>query len=598
MIGAEKLTAIEKQAIRFQPPLRENCTYQSQPDGSWKRDDTTVLTDHPKTAPLPSQSVCDAPHDWIESIHPKNKVTTDPQHIGGTEKDDDLIDYHRNAPKPDAACLYGLVGEIAKAGSQKTEANAYAIAASVLAYLGVAIGRGPYKPTGDDWQHANLFFMHVGRSSIGRKGTAKKLIFKIASRIKELDEHLAPQIHRGGLSSREGLAMMIHDAYKDGKNDVPAINDKRLLIVESELANTLHQTRRDGNTLSTALRDSFDGISIKPATKSACIGTTHPHIGMIADITPSELRSMLSSRELSNGFANRFIIFWSESGVINPFPQATPPDVIANLADKVRDVLKFAGAYRHIDRNIEQIDMTAEAEVMYAKWYRNARKDRSLGPTVTGLLDRSAPVLHRLCMIFALTDQSYVIEAKHLLAAIAWIDYWRESVRFIFHTAHQEVQAYKTQDAAQKIIDFLTKYGKQTRTKIANDCFRKHKSKTEIDAALDDLLTATPPLIEVETVPRPKGKPGTASKLYKLSAERADSADCVSQQGHIHRVGALRTVRIVEKSSADIIQDSAPSAHSAENSATAKPFVTKHNPHNPPDKSKYQPSSSDNEEVL
>ena len=61
---------------------------------------------------------------------------------------------------------------------------------------------------------------------------------------------------------------MIHDGYKDGKEEVPAILDKRLLVVESEFVNVLHQSKRDGNTLSAALRDCWDGVSLKPATKT------------------------------------------------------------------------------------------------------------------------------------------------------------------------------------------------------------------------------------------------------------------------------------------------------------------------------------------
>jgi putative DNA primase/helicase len=85
----------------------------------------------------------------------------------------------RNAPVPDPACLYGLVGDIALVGSQNTEANPYAVAASAIAYLGAAMGRGPYFPIGDDLHHARLFLLHVGRSGLGRKGTAKKLVKRI-----------------------------------------------------------------------------------------------------------------------------------------------------------------------------------------------------------------------------------------------------------------------------------------------------------------------------------------------------------------------------------------------------------------------------------
>jgi len=341
----------------------------------------------------------------------------------GFAKDDDVfIDTHRNAPRPSPDCLYGLIGDIARAGSDNTEANAYAVAAAALAYLGVAVGRGPYMPIGDDWNHARLFFVHVGRSSRGRKGTAKKLVIsRIAKAVKELNEHLAPQIHTGGLSTREGLALMIHDGWTQGKEEVPPIDDKRLLAVESEFANVLHQTRREGNTLTTALRDAWDGTCIKPAIKTNRVWASNPNIGILADITPIELRGLMASRELSNGFANRFIFFWAEGDKVNPFPKPTPKDAIDGFARRIADVLLFAGADRHVDRDAHRMSFSSEAASLYAKLYRGELRDRSAGEHIAGLLDRRAPMLMRLAMIFALTDKTLTIDVQHINAGMAWI---------------------------------------------------------------------------------------------------------------------------------------------------------------------------------
>ena len=81
--------------------------------------------------------------------------------------DDDSPDTHRNAPQPDPVCLYGLVGDVARAGSEETEANPYAIAANFMAYMSCAIGRGPYLPIGNTWHHALLYVLHIGRSGRG-----------------------------------------------------------------------------------------------------------------------------------------------------------------------------------------------------------------------------------------------------------------------------------------------------------------------------------------------------------------------------------------------------------------------------------------------
>jgi putative DNA primase/helicase len=91
--------------------------------------------------------------------------------------DDDSPDIHRNAPRPDPICLYGLVGDVARAGSEGTEANPYAIAANFMAYLSCAIGRGPYLPVGNTWHHARLFILHIGRSGRGRKGDAVYAVY-------------------------------------------------------------------------------------------------------------------------------------------------------------------------------------------------------------------------------------------------------------------------------------------------------------------------------------------------------------------------------------------------------------------------------------
>jgi hypothetical protein len=466
--------------------------------------------------------------------------------------DDVFVDTHRNAPRPDAACLYGLVGDVAQAGSSNTEANPFAIAAAMLAYLGAAVGRGPYMPIGDDWNHARLFMVHVGRSSRGRKGTAKKLIYRIHNAVKTLDEYLVPQVHRGGLSTREGLALMIHDGYKDGKNEVPAITDKRLLVVESEFANILHQSKRDGNTLSAALRDAWDGTSIRPAVKTCRVWASDPHIGIIGDVTPSELRELMHARELTNGFANRFIFFWAEGDKVLPFPQYTPKNVVEALADRVAQVLRFAGADRHVDMDVMRMEFSTEAASLYARLYKGELRDRSAGENITGLLDRRAPVLLRLAMLFALTDHTNVIAVAHINAAMAWVRYWVDSVKFIFQSAVDEAGAAATTVIAKRIFTYLAAHGQATRTELTKDCFGGHVSKATLDKALDELITASPPAIEVESVPRPNGQPGSPSKVYKpctrpahpaSTANSANSAEHEATWASAAGFGAARNLR-------------------------------------------------------
>jgi hypothetical protein len=155
-------------------------------------------------------------------------------------------------------------------------------------------------------------------------------------------------------------------------------------------------------------------------------------------------------------------------------------------------------------------------------------------------------------MLFALTDQTNVIAVNHINAAMAWVRYWVESVKFIFQSAVDEAGAAATTDMAQRIVTYLATHGQATRTDLTKGCFGGHVSKATLDKALDELITASPPAIEVETVPRPNGQPGSPSKVYKPCAPPAQPARAANSANSAEReapwasaagFGATRNVR-------------------------------------------------------
>ena len=457
--------------------------------------------------------------------------------------DDQLVDHHRNAPTPDPRCLYGLIGDIALAGSIDNETNPYAIAANAIAFISTCMGRGPYMAVGNTWHHCRAFTMHIGRSARGRKGDAVSLISRIHYALRELDEYAAPQVHRGGLSSREGLIFLIHDGFKEGKTEVEPIHDKRLWVVESEFANVLHQGKRDGNTLSPALRDCWDGVSLKPATKSNRLYATDPHVNLSAAITPTELHSLMASRELTNGFANRFLMFWAERTRMVPFPRTTSKNDVLALAKRVHEVLMFCKAAEHANKDHLQVTLSDDAKRLYDKLYRSELNDTSAGEKITALIERRAPMLLRLAMVFALCDLSTTVEPKHLEAALAWIRFSVESIKFVFSNAVDEVAVAETNDVAARILKHLADHGDATRSDLTRNCFQGHVSKSRIDAAIDELLASNPPQIQIETTPRPKGNPGSPTKKYKLAAKSAKSANREDSCGLEHGFDGARTER-------------------------------------------------------
>jgi hypothetical protein len=433
------------------------------------------------------------------------------------DRDEATMAAHRNAPQPDPACLYGLIGEVARAGSEGTETNACAIAANFMAYLSCAIGRGVYLPIGNTRHHARLFCLHVGRSGRGRKGDAVSLVLRIDQALRAMDEAFTPQIHRGGLSSREGLVALMHDGYRQGRQDVPSIEDKRLWVVESEFANVLHQGRRDGNTLSAALRDCWDGVDLKPATKSNRLYASDPHVCLSGAISPGELTGLMSTRELTNGFANRFLMIWAERARMLPFPKETPQAVVEHLACKTRDVLAYLRADRHDERDHLRMELSPQAQWRYAQFYRGELND-DLGDGVVGaLLERRAPMLLRLAMLMALTELQTRIDAGHIDAAMAWIRHATASVRFVFVSAAEEAKLAQVLELSNRVLAFLRERGPATRSQISVECFRGKVPKARIDASLEHLLASTPPRISVQRGERADGAPGAPLRVYRLA---------------------------------------------------------------------------------
>ncbi|WP_445937952.1 hypothetical protein, partial [Pseudomonas sp.] len=367
---------------------------------------------------------------------------------------------HRNSPQPDPACLYGLIGDVAQAGSEGTETNAYAIAANFMGYLSCAVGRGVYLPVGNTWHHPRLFCLHIGRSGRGRKGDALSLVLRIDQALRELNDSFAPQIHRGGLSSREGLVALMHDGYRQGRQEIPAIEDKRLWVVESEFANVLHQGRREGNTLSASLRDCWDGVCLKPATKSNRLYASYPHVCLSGAISPSELTGLMTARDLTNGFANRFLMIWAERSQILPFPKATPQATVDSLARRILDVLAFVGSDRHDQRDRLRMDLSAQAQWHYAQLYRGELHEDLGSELVSAMLERRAPMLLRLAMLFALTDLQLRVDVHHIDAAMVWMRYSTASVRYVFVSAAEEAKMAQTIELANRVLAFLQARGK------------------------------------------------------------------------------------------------------------------------------------------
>lgn len=296
----------------------------------------------------------------------------------------------------------------------------------------------------------------------------------------------------------------------------PPILDKRLLITETEFSNILHQAKRTGSTLTSRLRDSFDGKPLMPPTKQNRIGCREPHICIRAGITPYELLDLLEQRDIANGFFNRFLVFWAEREKIQPFPQTTEDHIVQALAEELIDVILFAKGNYPRESKTRQMTATPTARDLFAHEYRTVYAKRTSTERIMALAARHRVYAWRFAHVFALTDLTGVIDEKHMEAAIAWTRYSRASLEFIFNSEAGARDAEKTQALAAKILEFLrTQPAGATATEI-RDYFQRNIQGSEMHSALRQLVEEAPRVVEMINRPRSDGQPGKPAKVYRL----------------------------------------------------------------------------------
>jgi len=341
-------------------------------------------------------------------------------------------------PKPpekmSPVAFQGIAGDIVAAIEPHTEADPVAILAQFLTVAGNIIGRRAHFRAEQDRHYPNLFTVLVGDTSKARKGSSYGQAIMPLKGIQDdwLKEHVI-----SGLSSGEGLIHVLrdYDPTEGGSNrkapaPQPTIlqNDKRLLVKESEFASVLKMPARDGNTLSTTLREAWDGGVLSTLTKNAPERATGAHISVIGHITRDELRRYLSETERANGFGNRFLWLHVKRSKLLPDGGNLDSVDFASLQMRLQDTIDFA---RRLGNHMLTRDPQARL-----RWHEVYERLSEGMPGLFGAMTaRAEAQVMRIASIYALLDRSPVIRLAHLDAALAVWNYAEDSVRYIFGDA-------------------------------------------------------------------------------------------------------------------------------------------------------------------
>lgn len=359
--------------------------------------------------------------------------------------------------------LYGLAGEVVRTIEPHTEADTAALLLQFLTAFGNIVGRAAPFITDGAAQYPNLFTVIAGGTSAG-KGTAWAHVKNI---FKDVESEWASKRVQSGLSSGEGLikAVSNEDRYS---------NDKRLMAVETEFSTVLNMNKREGNTLSAIIRGMWDEGRASTLTKNNPLTATNAHVSIIGHITPEELKARLSSTELYNGFANRFLWVCVKRSKSLPRGGKVPATEIAELSGHLKDIVYFS------QQQVVEMERDEDADALWESVYDKLTEERlgAFGKATT----RARPQVVRLSCIYALLDMSRVVKREHLEAALAVWQFCEDSARYLFGDSTGISKVDKTLRALRTAgLNGLA------RAAITTDVFKNNISAPELTEVLSVL---------------------------------------------------------------------------------------------------------------
>jgi Protein of unknown function (DUF3987) len=326
------------------------------------------------------------------------------------------------------------------------------------------VGRNAYFTVEGTRHYTNLFVVLVGRTSESRKGTTHDRVKQLLNLV---NSDWVKNNCTSGLSTGEGLIHAVRDA-SDGPNGCDlGVTDKRLLVVESEFAIVFKQFNRQGNILSTTIRQAWDSGDLGNLSKGSPERATGAHISILAHITPEELRRSMSDTEAANGFGNRFIWVHVKRSKHLAFGGDLKDEELQPLAERIKTALASA-------ETAGEIGFDDDCRKLWKERYPSL--NQGCDGLVGALTSRAPAQVRRLAIIYALLDQSRVVRVEHLRAALAFWSYAELSAKAIFGDSLGD-------PVVDTILDSLRNNpGGLTRTEI-HSLLGRNRGAREIDRA-------------------------------------------------------------------------------------------------------------------
>lgn len=358
---------------------------------------------------------------------------------------------------PNADAYYGLAGDFVRLTEPETESSQVALLGNFLVIAGTLFGRVAHCYADGRTHFPAEFLTLVGDTGRSRKGTSSAHGLRIADGV---EESFRKNHVKAGLSTGEGLIK----AMSKGKE----LGVDRFLCMLPEFGSVLTVCKREGNTISAVMRQSWDADPLEVPTKTNPLSVSDYFLSLICHVTPEELLNGLASIDLVNGLANRFLFCKVKRSKF--LPEGGKPVNTGLIVSRLRDAVLAAQHRGLMQRN-------DEAKALWADVYpKLADQPKGLKGA---LCSRAEAHTLRLSLIYALLDGASEIRLEHLKAGLAFWDYCERSVADVFAARLGDLDA-------EKILRAVAT-GPKTLTEI-HKAFGNHQSSEWLLAKLGAMV--------------------------------------------------------------------------------------------------------------
>jgi hypothetical protein len=320
-------------------------------------------------------------------------------------------------PPPAPVALTGLLGECVAALSEGTDASPVGILASLLAFCGALMPARAYLHA---HHTSSPYLALVGRSSIGRKGTA---MFRARDALGlAVGMDVVNRVRLNGLASGEALVR----ALLDRQRDPSTYGNPTGVLFEEEYATFLAASSRDGSTLDSRMRAAFDGMSLshRKVAETVTVGEPYWLSGLVA-ITPAELQDRVQRASFHNGSGNRWL--WLPVVQRDVIAEGDEPILPLELTEALVE------AHRACVRVPPVLGRGPGSGELVSEYDRFLRAE-TIG-LAADMTRRFGIIAFRVAMVHAAVERSPLVTVDHVLRGIALTEYARAGLEWTFGEA-------------------------------------------------------------------------------------------------------------------------------------------------------------------